>query len=118
CFSTDGAQSFTRVDLAGAPSLFSGPIWDGARFIVWGWQSGIQAYTSPDGESWTEVATNLAGGDRFTEVARDPLTGTMVAARDEWLTWYDEMRWYRSSDGITWETLPEASAILGHPVRE
>lgn len=42
----------------------------------------------------------------------------MVAARSQWQAWYEEMRWYRSSDGITWETLAPSDSILSHPVRE
>lgn len=118
CVSSDGADTFTRIDLPGAPSLFSGPVWDGSQFIVWGTLGGLNAYTSPDGQSWTEHATNLGGNDRFGEVARDPVSGTMVAARSQWQAWYDEMRWYRSSDGIAWETLAPSSSVLSHPVRE
>jgi hypothetical protein len=118
CWSSDGGDNFSRVDLPGAPNLFSGPVWDGAQFIVWGMGNGHSAYTSADGQAWTEQATNLSGQDRFGEVARDPTSGTMVAARAQWQAWYGEMRWYRSSDGITWETLSPQASILSHPVRE
>ena len=46
------------------------------------------------------------------------MTGTLVAPRGQWMSWYDQMKWYRSSDGITWETLAPADGIASHPVRE
>ncbi len=117
CVSTDAAETFSRVDLPNAPALFHALVWDGARFIVWGWQDGTKAYTSTDGQVWTEHDTNL-GNDRFGEVALNPVTGTMVTARSQWQNWYEDMRWYRSSDGITWETLAAEDSVLSHPVRE
>lgn len=118
CVSNDGGDTFARVDLPNAPSLFSGPVWDGEQLIVWGDQGGVKAYTSADAETWTEHATALTGGDRFGEVARNPVTGTMVAARDQWQNWYEDMRWYRSTDGINWETLSAGAGIESHPMRE
>lgn len=117
CRSTDNGDTFTRVDLPNAPDLFSGPIHDGTQFIVWGNQSGAKAYTSSEGTTWTETDTNL-GGERFGEVARNPVTGVMVAARAQWRQWYESLRWYRSTDGITWETLSPAAGPQTHPVRE
>ncbi|MEM6789377.1 MAG: hypothetical protein AAF715_17790 [Myxococcota bacterium] len=117
CRSDDNGDTFTRVDLPGGPNLFSGPVHDGSQFIVWGSEGGVKAYTSADGTVWTAAETNL-GNERFGEVARNPVTGTMVAARSQWQQWYEDMRWYRSADGLTWETLPPNAGPETHAIRE
>lgn len=118
CRSTDGGASFTVSSLPGNAELFSGPVWDGAKFLVWGTDGAMHAYTSADGITWGNVETNLGGGNRFGEVAHNPATGTMVAARSEWMGWYEDMRWYRSADGVTWETLSAADGPATHPIGE
>ncbi|MCA9621494.1 MAG: hypothetical protein KC731_20875 [Myxococcales bacterium] len=118
CTSTDGADTFTRHDLPGGPSITAGPIWDGSQFMLWGWEGGIKVYVSPDGQSWSAIDTNIPSNERLGEVVRSPVTGTLVAPRGQWMSWYDQMKWYRSSDGITWETLAPADGIASHPVRE
>jgi len=118
CRSSDGGASFSLVALPGNADLYSGPVWDRAKFLVWGTDGGIRAYTSADGTSWSSAETNLGGGNRFGEVARNPVSGTMVAARSEWMGWYEDMRWYRSADGISWETLSAADGPATHPIGE
>jgi hypothetical protein len=118
CRSTDGGASFTLLSLPGSAELFSGPVWDGAKFLVWGTDGALRAYTSSDGGTWSSAETNLGGGNRFGEVARNPATGTMVAARSEWMGWYEDMRWYRSSDGVSWETLSASDGPGTHPIGE
>jgi len=117
CRSTDDGDTFTRIDLPNGTDLFSGPIHDGTSFIVWGNDNGVKAYTSPDGETWTASDTNL-GNERFGEVALNPVSGVMVAARSQWQQWYESLRWYRSADGVTWETLAPSAGPQTHPVRE
>jgi hypothetical protein len=88
-------------------------VWAGNRFVLWG--TGV-AYESTDGELWTATPTvpaNLTLGP----VAYNPETGTFVGVRGGWQVWYDEQRFYRSGDGVRWDTLTSADAPGGHPLR-
>ena len=42
--------------------------------------------------------------------------GTFVAVNGGWDQWYERQRWYRSTDGVTWEVLPEGAAARSHPI--
>jgi hypothetical protein len=48
-------------------------------------------------------------------VARSP-EGTFVAANDGWMVWYEQQRFYRSEDGVAWETLPADAFVGSHPI--
>ena len=111
CYSHDGGTTFETSQAGGA--LESRPVWAGNQFLSWGQG---KVYASPDGEEWTSTATVPADLD-VGAVAYSPVTGTLVAVRGGWQVWYDQQRFYRSSDGITWSTLDADDAPGGHPVR-
>ena len=111
CWSHDGGATFATSDAGGA--LESRPVWAGDRFLVWG---PGRMYSSPDGETWSATPT-VPGDLNLGAVAYNPETGTLVAVRGGWQVWYDQQRFYRSSDGVTWSTLDAADAPGGHPLR-
>jgi hypothetical protein len=82
---------------------------DGA-FVVW---NGSTRYRSTDGETWTSDA----GTDGVTigAVARAD-DGTFAAVRGGWDVWYEKQRFYRSTDGLNWETLPLTAFTQSHPI--
>jgi len=36
--------------------------------------------------------------------------------RGGWQVWYDQQRFYRSADGVRWETLAAGSYVGSHPI--
>ncbi|MFK7985503.1 MAG: WD40/YVTN/BNR-like repeat-containing protein [Sandaracinaceae bacterium] len=111
CVSEDGGTTFAAVDL-GEGSV-SHAVTDGTT--AWFWRQGV-VWASTDGATWTETPT-VPAGLRLGTVALDPATGTFVGTRGGWNQWYDAQRFYRSSDGVTWTELDEASAPRGHDLR-
>ena len=77
------------------------------------WESGT-VHRSPDGKSWTSQPLSPANIS-IGPVARGP-NGTFVAANDGWMTWYEKQRFYRSTDGVTWETLDASKFKGSHPI--
>jgi len=111
CFSHDGGTTFATSQAGGA--LESRPVWAGDRFLTWG---AGHVYASPDGQSWTSTPT-VPSDLNVGAVAYSPVTGTLVAVRGGWQVWYDQQRFYRSRDGVSWSTLDAADAPGGHPIR-
>lgn len=112
CASTDAGDTWSASDIGGSVSAHL--LWDGSNFVTWG--RGMM-YSSPDGSTWTATPTvpdNLLLGP----TAYNPDTGTYVGVRGGWQTWYEEQEFYRSSDGINWETLPDMAFEGSHPVRD
>ncbi len=111
CSSTDGGVNFTASPIGGDSD--SHLVWSGSDFVVYG---GGNAYRSADGEEWTETA--LSSSYSFGPVAVSD-SGTFVAVEGGWgdSVWYQNQEFYRSEDGIDWETLPEGSFEGGHPMR-
>ncbi|HEY1088201.1 MAG TPA: hypothetical protein VGE37_10920, partial [Archangium sp.] len=74
-----------------------------------------------DGTSWTSsntqtrVGSALSGGPRLGAVAMSD-AGTFVGVKGGWQVWYEQQRFYRSTDGLIWDELPEASAKRSHPI--
>lgn len=112
CSSTDDGDTWKESSVGG--DVTSHLLFDGEAFVVWG--RGMK-YSSNDGDVWTSTATtpaNLLLGP----TAHDPTTGTYVGVRGGWQTWYEDQEFYRSSDGIDWQTL-DATAFTGsHPIRD
>lgn len=109
CRSPDGGDTWTQVPVSGG--LSSPPVWTGSEFFVY---EGNTLHRSADGAEWSNVplvGDNLSIG----QVARSP-EGTFVAANGGWMVWYEKQEFYRSEDGVTWETLPEGAFVGSHPI--
>ncbi len=117
CRSDDGALTWSSVQLNGV-SIESRLVWTGTEFIMWS-PGGV--HRSPDGITWTSQPTqtrrngNLSGGPNIGAVARGP-GGTFVATRGGWQVWYENQRFYRSTDGTIWDELPAGAFEPGHPI--
>jgi hypothetical protein len=109
CRSTDGGMSFSTAAMGG--TVRGRLLWTGTEFMTWG-DRGV--YRSPDGAAWTAQQTTPAN-ILIGPVARGD-GGTFVAVKDEWQQWYDKQEFYRSTDGVTWQTLPRGSYAGSHPV--
>jgi len=110
CVSTDGGVTFavhTIRDGIGSQAV----VHDGR---VWVWSRG-EVHTSTDGVTWVSEPTTPADlGIGPVAVSDD---GTFVGVKGGWQQWYEAQRFYRSTDGVTWEELPEGSYTGSHPVR-
>ncbi|HTJ85497.1 MAG TPA: hypothetical protein VL400_27455, partial [Polyangiaceae bacterium] len=109
CTSSDGGDTWTLATIAA--SLSSNGIWTGTELMVW---DGGTRYRSADGSEWQSEAISPSSA-RIGAVARSD-AGTFLATHDSWLGWYDEQKFYRSTDGLTWEALPAGSFVGGHPI--
>jgi hypothetical protein len=97
-------------------------IHDGTQFMVWGPGT---LYRSKDGTTWTSTPTKIteggiasgSGGPTLGPVERSP-GGTFVAVNNGWQQWYEKQRFYRSTDGITWESLPSGAFTPSHPMKQ
>lgn len=109
CRSLDGGDMWMQVLIS--DRLTSPPVWTGTDFFVY---DGGTLHRSPDGAQWSSVP--LVGDDlSIGQVARSP-EGTFVAVNDGWMVWYEKQRFYRSEDGVVWETLPEGAFVGSHPI--
>lgn len=110
CRSSDGGDSWTTTTFAS--NVSSHLLWTGSQFVVW---SPGQMHASLDGESWTSTHTTPSLSIGPAAVSDD---GVFVAVRGGWQVWYEEQAFYRSDDGINWETLPSGSFVGSHPIRD
>lgn len=110
CRSTDGGDSWTLVTVAMGREL-STPVWTGSEFFSW---AGNQLYLSRDGAMWQSTAL-VPSSVSIGAVARSP-SGTFVSVRGGWQVWYDQQRFYRSTDGVNWDVLPSTSFVGSHPI--
>ncbi len=121
CRSIDNGQTWTAVSL-GTP-VGSRVVWTGGEFMVWG---GNKLFRSSNGATWVSFPLTLKralpDGGTATEgnldlgpVARSP-GGTFVAVNGGWQTWYDKQLFLRSTDGITWQSLPKTKYTPSHPM--
>lgn len=117
CRSNDGAQTWSSTELQNV-SVESRALWTGSEFIMWS-PGGV--HRSADGITWTSQPTQtnrngtLSGGPNIGAVARSA-NGTFVAVRGGWQVWYEQQRFYRSSDGTVWDELPATAFEPGHPI--
>lgn len=109
CRSTNGGDTWTRV--AVAMGELSAPVWTGSEFFAW---SGGQRWRSADGMQWSSTPL-VPSSVNVGAVARSE-GGTFVAVRGGWQVWYDQQRFYRSNDGVNWDTLAAGSFVGSHPI--
>jgi hypothetical protein len=109
CRSTDGGQTWT-VAPTGLTQVLSHGVWTGHEFRFWGDDAYMIAST--DGASWTK--TKMTTPTRLGPVARSE-GGTLVAVGDVW-DGYDKQSFLRSTDGLTWETLPAGAFVPSHGI--
>jgi hypothetical protein len=108
CFSSDG-DVWQQVQVS--ERFTSPPLWTGSEFVIY---AGAQQLRSADAKLWTPrdiEPKSIAIG----ALARSP-DGTYVAANDGWQVWYEKQHFYRSSDGVSWETLPAEAFTASHPI--
>jgi hypothetical protein len=110
CRSTDGGDRWTVVSVAPMREL-SSPVWTGNEFFAW---AGNQLHRSRDGAAWQSTAL-VPSSVSIGAVARSP-SGTFVSVRGGWQTWYDQQRFYRSTDGVNWDVLPNTNFVGSHPI--
>jgi hypothetical protein len=109
CVSRDGGQTFSAGSVGGA--VTGHLLFVNNEFMTWGARG---LYHSADGQSWSATETvpaNLSVG----AVARAD-SGTFVATKNAWGQWYDKQAFYRSTDGVHWDTLPRTAFTGSHPV--
>lgn len=109
CRSTDAGDTWTQVPVG--PRFTSPPLWTGAEFFVY---DGNVLHRSATGEAWASVPLAPASTS-IGRVARSP-GGTFVAVNDGWQTWYEKQRFFRSTDGVTWDPLPVDAYAGSHPI--
>lgn len=111
CFSTDGGSTFGKANVGG--TVESHLVWSGTDFVVYG---GGNAYRSPDGEEWR--TTPLSPSVNLGAIAVSD-EGTFVGVEGGWGEdyWYAGQEFFRSADGIHWESLAPGSYVGGHPIR-
>jgi hypothetical protein len=108
CWSTDG-DTWTYV--AVTDHFTSRPLWTGTEFWIY---SGAELFKSAHAQSWTSVTIEPANIE-IGAVARSP-AGTLVAANAGWDVWYEDQRFFRSTDGVHWDVLPTTAFTGSHPI--
>ncbi len=118
CRSADEGLNWTVLN-GPTDMMESRPLFTGSAFMIW---SNGKVHRSTDGSTWTTMNTvtrsptgMMGGGPNVGPVAVSAV-GTFVAVRGGWDVWYDKQRFYRSSDGITWDELPATAYRRWHPV--
>jgi hypothetical protein len=109
CRSTDGGDTWS-VTPTGLSEVLSHGVWTGSEFRFWGEDQFM--ISSADGETWTQ--TPMATPLRLGPVARSD-TGTLVGLGSVWQG-YEQQSFYRSTDGLTWESLGASSFTASHPI--
>ncbi len=110
CRSGDGGKTWSSTKFT--DSVNSQVVWNGQAFMVW---SSDTLFRSPNGQSWTETRTSPAGLKLGPVAVSDK--GTFIGANAGWNTAYENQRFYRSVDGVSWETLPSSAFMGSHPIQ-
>ncbi|MDI3288594.1 hypothetical protein [Polyangium sp. 15x6] len=127
CRSLDGGDTWTESNIGG--EVDARLIWTGDAFVTWGRDANYasQRYTSTDGSTWTKTPTEVRkkNDDGTTQTSPGPIVGavarsdggTYVAVSGGWEQWYDKQRFFRSTDGVTWDELPANAFTGSHPIQ-
>jgi hypothetical protein len=112
CRSTDGGDTWTLANIGGE-GIYARVLWTGAEFVAW---SPGTRYASADGETW-QPTPMTPEGVWLGAVAQSEATGTFAAAGRVWDA-YENQSFWRSTNGIDWEQLPEGAFEGGHYIFE
>jgi len=115
CRSIDGGETWERQDVSGVRTL-SSVLWTGTEFVFWG--DSARMYRSPDGTAWTSqalVADNFSQFPSFGAMARSD-QGTFAMVNGNWRQWYEQQRFFRSTDGVHWQQLSTNNYVGSHPL--
>lgn len=110
CRSTDGGETWSVSSVAEEGQLTAHAVFTGEEFVVF--MNGSM-FRSADGASWSE--TEMTTPRRLGPVAYSPDTGTFVAVGSVW-DGYEDQRFLRSGDGLSWEVLSDSAGPGGHPI--
>lgn len=92
----------------------------GSDVVVWGRAAGgtPSVFRSSNGVDWTTTPTILRGAGEGPPIGPVAVSanGTYVAANDGWDVWYEQQRFYRSTDGVTWDALAAGAFVGSHPI--
>jgi hypothetical protein len=116
CRSSDAAATWSSSTVA--DNFESRILWNGTQFIAW---SSGKVHRSTDGITWTSTNTQtrvngtLSGGPNIGAVAINA-DGTLVGVKGGWQVWYEQQRFYRSTDGVIWDELATGNYKQGHPI--
>jgi len=97
--SDDGGATWKPISCCGNPGYIAHVFWTGTQFLLFRENT---VWASTNGVQWAQQASS--GIDRFTAMARDPATGTIVAASAGAPT-----KFFRSTDGLRWTALAAAN---------
>jgi hypothetical protein len=109
CTSLNGGQSWSLLSLPAQPY---GVFWKNGTFYFW---ANKKMYTSSNGINWSTTDL-ITQGISFGEMTMTD-AGTFVMSNASWGNWYEKQKFYRSTDGITWQTLSSGAFVGSHPIR-
>lgn len=109
CRSLDGGDTWLGGN-TGVNEIYSRGVWTGSEFWIWGQNMRL---SSTDGASWT--ATPQVTDVRLEGPVAISANGTLVAGENEW-NGYDQQNFLRSTDGLTWDSLPSNAFTHSHPI--
>ncbi|MBO6933822.1 MAG: hypothetical protein JJ863_02565 [Deltaproteobacteria bacterium] len=111
CVSSDDGDTFSSTTIR--DGVTSHAVSHGGEVFVW---SRGEVHRSSDGSDWSSSAT--APSDLLLGAVAVSDDGTFVGVRGGWQNWYENQEFYRSEDGVTWETLGDGSFTGSHPIRD
>jgi len=120
CASTDGGASWKVEKIA--ERLEGELVRSGGALCVWGTSTGTPSratlFRSTNGIDWTATPTVLRGTTAGAPIGPVAVgnSGTFVAVSSGWGAWYESQKFFRSTDGVTWDELPAGAFVQSHPI--
>ena len=111
CASSDDGDTFVASTIR--DGLTSHAVSHGGEVFVW---SRGEVHRSSNGTEWSSSATTPDDLHLGAVAVSDD--GTFVGVRGGWQNWYGDQEFYRSEDGVSWETLGGGSFTGSHPIRD